>query len=210
VLSNMLTATQLPEPRSPSSGHFRRRSLIEHLAVLGLLAGLHVGLFLGFERATYRPTPSVQFPDALITVFIRPRIRELYEPVSVVDASRLQLRLDPQFTALSTTQLAIDFSVERNGSAAMVAPTLQGDRHSDMQPYLQQAGLLPGEGATVVLRIEVMESGDPGRIEIDASSGSRQIDQAAVNYARIQHWYAGRVYGAPRPMWIRWGVRLQA
>lgn len=38
----------------------------------------------------------------------------------------------------------------------------------------------------MVLRIEVLESGDPGRIEIDASSGSQQVDQAAVDYARIQ------------------------
>jgi TonB family protein len=102
-------------------------------------------------RATYHLAPSVQLPDALITVFIRPRIREA------------------------------------------------GD----------QASPTPGEGATVVLRIEVLESGDPGRIEIDASSGSQQVDQAAVDYARIQHWYAGRANGTPRPMWVRWGVRLQ-
>jgi TonB family protein len=130
--------------------------------------------------------------------------------VSVVDPASLQLRLNPRLTALLTAQPDFDFSVARNDSAAVVAPTLQGDGHSGIEQYLQQAGLRPGEGATVVLRIEVLESGDPGRIEIDASSGSRQVDQAAVDYARIQHWYAGRANGAPRPMWVRWGVRLQA
>jgi len=61
-----------------------------------------------------------------------------------------------------------------------------------------------------VLRIEVLDTGEPGRIEVDASSGSAQVDQAAINYARTLHWYAGRMDGTPHAMWIRWGVRLQA
>jgi TonB family protein len=201
--STMHTSTR------PLNGYPGRQSWFERLAVLGLLGVLHTVLFLAFARVTYHPAPSVQLPDALITAFIRPRIREAYEPVSVVDPSSLQLRLGARLTALLTAQPDFDFSVARNESAAMVAPTLQGDGQSGIQPYLQRAGLRRGEGATVVLRIEVLESGDPGRIEIDASSGSQQIDQAAVDYARIQHWYAGRANGAPRPMWVRWGVRLQ-
>jgi TonB family protein len=194
----------------PSRGTLGRQSWLERVAVLGLLGASHVVLFLGFAHTTYHPASFVQSPDALITVFIRPRIREAGEPVSVVDPASLQLRLNPRLTALLTAQPDFDFSVARNDSAAVVAPTLQGDGHSGIEPYLQQAGLRSGEGATVVLRIEVLESGDPGRIEIDASSGSQQVDQAAVDYARIQHWYAGRANGAPCPMWVRWGVRLQA
>lgn len=194
----------------PLNGCPGRQSWFERLAVLGLLGALHIVLFLAFARATYYPPPSIQSPDALITLFIRPRIREAGEPVSVVDPSSLQLRLNPELTDLLTAQPEFDFSVARNDSAAVVAPTLQGDGHSGIQPYLQQTGLRPGQGATVVLRIEVLESGDPGRIEIDASSGSQQVDQAAMDYARIQHWYAGRTNGTPRPMWVRWGVRLQA
>lgn len=200
----MLTST------FPSRGYPWRQSWIERFAILGLLVTLHIVLFLAFARATHYPTPFVQSPDALITVFIRPRIREAGEPVSVVDPSSLQLRLNAQLSALPTAQPDFDFSVARNDSAAVVAPTLQGDGRSGIQPYLQQAGLRRGDGATVVLRIEVLESGDPGRIEIDISSGNRQVDQAAMDYARIQHWYAGRANGVPRPMWVRWGVRLQA
>jgi TonB family protein len=178
--------------------------------VLGLLGGLHIALFFAFECASYHPAWSVQSPVALITVFIRPRIREAGELLSIVDPASLQLRVDPRRIALQIAPAALDVAVDRNDLAPMVAPTLQGDGHSGIRPFLQQAGLLPGEGATVVLRVEVLESGAPGRIEIDASSGSRQADQAAVSFARIQHWYAGRVNGAPRRMWIRWGVRLQA
>jgi TonB family protein len=178
--------------------------------VLAMLGGLHIGLFLAFESAMYRPPSSVDSSESLITVFIRPRIREAGEPLSAVDSTSLQVHVDPRLTGSLAAPAAMDFAVDRNDAAAMVAPTLQGDGHSGIQPYLQQAGLMRGTGATVVLRIEVLASGDPGRIEVDASSGNMQIDQAAMSYARIQHWYAGRVNGAPHPMWIRWGIRLQA
>lgn len=65
--------------------------------------------------------------------------------------------------------------------AAVAAPSLRPDTAVSLEPYIAQAALLPGEDATVVLRIEVLASGKPGRI------GDRT-----------------------ESMWIRWGVRLQA
>jgi TonB family protein len=79
-----------------------------------------------------------------------------------------------------------------------------------MAPYVTQAALLPGEGATVVLRVEVLSTGEPGRIDVEVSSGSRQVDQASMDYARQLRWYAGHIADRAEPMWIRWGVRLQA
>jgi len=142
-------------------------------------------------------------------MFIRPRIREPSELVSTIDPTTLRLRVAPRLTALQLPDTGIDFSVERNTAAMVVAPTLEGDGQAGIQSYLRQTGLMRGKGATVVLRIEVLASGDPGRIVVDASSGSPQVDEAAVSFARIQHWYAGRMNGTPRPMWIRWGVRFQ-
>src|ERR1700722_11059794 len=194
----------------PSNKYLRSPSWTERTAVLVLLVALHIVLFHAFTRATYHAALSVEPPEALITVFVQPRIREASERASVVDPLSLQLRLNPRLNALADTQPDFDFFVPRNDFATVVAPTLQGDGHSGIQPYLQRAGLRHGEGATVVLRIEVLESGDPGRIEIDVSSGSRQVDQAAVDYARIQHWYAARKNGAPHSLWIRWGIRLHA
>jgi TonB family protein len=127
-----------------------------------------------------------------------------------VGPSTLQLRLDPRITGLQIPESSMDFSVDRNTSAAVVAPTLQGDGHSGIQPYVRRAGLRRGEGATVVLRIEVSDMGAPNRIVVDTSSGSRLIDAAAVEFAQMQHWYAGRINGRPHAMWIRWGIRLQA
>jgi TonB family protein len=105
---------------------------------------------------------------------------------------------------------AAAYEVNRNSRAAIATPSLRPDNPVSLTPYIAQAALLPGEGATVVLKIEVLANGEPGRIDIDTTSGSRQVDQAAIDYARQQRWYAGRVGDVPQPMWIRWGVRLQA
>jgi TonB family protein len=184
--------------------------LIGRLVVLGFLLGLHVPLILLFERSSHRPASSVESPAGLLTVFIRPRIREAGEPLSVVDPAILQSRMELQLTTLQSADAALDVTVERNAAAIVVAPTLQENRNAGIQPYLRRAGLRHGEGATVVLRIEVSEAGAPTRVLVDTSSGSRQIDEAAVEFARAQHWYAGRISGRPHSMWIRWGVRLQA
>jgi TonB family protein len=179
------------------------------LAVAASLLGLHTVLFFAFESASYHPAASsLAPPETWMTVFIKPRIRETGEAPAALDPSELT-RVIPRFDTLQVGAEELDYSVDRNGSAAMVAPTLAGDGHLG-NPYLQQAGLAQGQGATVVLRIEVLASGDPGRILIETSGGNDQIDQAALGFARTQHWYAGRINGTPRPMWIRWGVRLQS
>jgi len=74
--------------------------------------------------------------------------------------------------------------------------------------FAHGAGLNYGSGATVVLRVEVHGGGLVGRVEIDASSGNRRIDQAAVAYVRALKWVGGRIDDKPETIWIRWGVRL--
>ncbi len=146
----------------------------------------------------------------LVTAFIHPTIRDAGTATARPDLSRLVIRVDKPLVNLNIEAPAIIFDETRNNAATSAAPSLQDSGQRDMGPFIKQAGLLPGEGVTVVLRIEVLDTGEPGRIEIDATSGSRQVDQAALDYARTRHWYAGRVNGNPHPMWIRWGVRLQA
>jgi TonB family protein len=176
--------------------------------LLGLVLTVHV---VGVVLFTYS-TPVLIARSASaqsVTAFLLPKIRDGGSDLPA-DISALVVRLDRQITALHIDQPQINFEVVRNGSALSAAPTLIGISQPDMRAYVRQASLSRGEGATVVLRIEVLESGDPGRIQIDASSGSRQIDQAAIDYARTLHWNAGRVNGVARAVWIRWGVRLQA
>jgi TonB family protein len=153
--------------------------------------------------------PISSSDQRLLTVFIQPSIQDdgtLPGP-NLAKISYVAVEHPP---VLHIEHPAIDSAVARNNGAGMAAPTLRSSETPDMEPYVRRAALLPGEGATVVLRIEILATGSPGRIQIEVSSNSRQIDQAAIDCARAQHWYAGRANGAPQVMWIRWAVRLQA
>jgi hypothetical protein len=147
--------------------------------------------------------------ERIVVVFSQPTIRDSGGPTSS-DLSRRLVLTRIRLTALSLDSPRIDFEVDRNPGSVISAPVLQTDGPTDIGPYIKKASLLPGEGATVVLRVEVLATGDPGRILVEATSGSWQIDQAALDYARTRHWYAGRANGEARTMWIRWGLRLQS
>jgi len=104
----------------------------------------------------------------------------------------------------------MSFATDRNSLATLAAPMLDADTGVDMLPYAREAALRAGEGATVVLRIEVLADGLPGRIAVDVSSGSDRVDQAAADYARAHRWIPGETAGVATAMWVRWGIRLQA
>jgi TonB family protein len=181
----------------------------KRLAVFLLVAGIHIAALVALIGAMNHPTRAPASAETFVTTFIQPRIRDA-GPEPDRHLSQLSLYLRTSLSNLRIPQPSIDFSVSRNDAASIAAPSLQYSAVVAMRPYIKEAALLPGEGATVVLRIEVLDSGEPGDIEIDTSSGSPQVDRAAIEYARTQHWYAGRVNNVPKRMWVRWGVRLQA
>lgn len=184
----------------------RRRGAL--LPVLALVIGTHaLGIALLSRSTTIRISKSVEPPTA--TVAILPRIRDI-SGKDVPDVSAQLPRLSNPLRGLHIDQPQIEFEVARNGNAVSAAPSLIGQARNDMSDYVHRAALRHGEGATVVLRIEVLATGHPGRIVVDASSGRRQVDQAAIDYARTLRWNAGRTGGVPKDVWIRWGVRLQA
>jgi TonB family protein len=173
---------------------------------LAVIVPLHIA---GLVVAEHSLRPSVRSTDERIaTVFIQPKIGS-GQVGKKPELSRLAFLTKERLQAIHVNLPSLDFEVERNAGSAISAPTPMPDNQTDMAAYVARATLRPGEGATVILRVEVLETGTPGRIEIDASSGSRWIDQAAIDYARTQRWYPGRTNGKARVMWIRWGVRLQ-
>jgi len=177
------------------------------LLVVGAIHGVALYILASSLAGVTTPRPTT---PVLVAILIQPRIQDAGDVPAGPDLSRLLARLETPPKALDIELPEIDVVVARNEAAASAAPSPKEAGHTNMGPYIRQAALLPGEGATVVLRIEVLATGEPGRIEIDTSSGSAQIDQAAVDYARTRRWYAGWMNGAPHAMWIRWGVRLQA
>lgn len=184
--------------------------MTRHLTGFALVAAFHLLAVAALMR-TYGHFPSpAATGQTLMTIFLRPAIQEDDGTPPGPDLSMLVVPVDAPLPNLDLPAPPIAYDVARNGRATIAAPSLRPDNTVNLAPYIAQAALLPGEGATVVLRIEVLATGEPGRIEIDASSGSRQVDQAAIDYAKQLHWYAGRTGDNPQFMWIRWGVRLQA
>jgi TonB family protein len=117
--------------------------------------------------------------------------------------------VDPADVISALPAPTIHIAAEPNGAAVSVAPQWDDSSAVDESPYARAAGLVPGEGATVVLRMEVLPAGTLGQVIVDGSSGKMQVDLQAVEFARAQHWIAGAVDGTPRSMWIRWAIRLE-
>jgi hypothetical protein len=78
----------------------------------------------------------------------------------------------------------------------------------DPKAFAVQAGISPGAGVTVVLRLEVRGDGTVSQVQIDVSGGSRLIDEAAIAYVHAIKWVGGRIDDKSESVWIRWGVRL--
>lgn len=187
----------------------RADRILEHLALLCAALVLNVGMVWYLNQCTVRITPVAATPQALVTVFVRQEIVEA-SPFQPPPISTVVLELNSPPMTLPGDLTDIRFPVARNPLATIAAPSLDTSPQVSMAAYVRESGLAAGHGATVVLRIEVRESGQPGEIQIETSSGSHQIDQAAIDYARTQRWYAGRIDGEPSPMWVRWAVHLQA
>jgi hypothetical protein len=183
---------------------------VRRIFTLVPVAALHVIGIAVLVGATGRVSSTVHSDETLVTVFLQPTIRDDGGSPSGPDLPLLTIPLISLENSLNLSVLAIGYETSRNTGATIAAPSLMPNSSVSMATFVAQAALQPGEGATVVLRIQVLASGEPGDIEIDGSSGNHLIDLVAVEYARTQRWYSGRVGNYPETMWIRWGVRLQA
>jgi TonB family protein len=174
-----------------------------------IVGSLHVLAAWTISRGVIPPAaPPVM--ETLVTTYIEPRVVKRGATVSGQNLSKISTLRTNSWPALHVDIPLIDYEVSRNAAAMLAAPTLDPEPAVDIYPYIIEAALLPGEGATVVLRIEMLADGSAGRIAIDVSSGSEHVDQAASDYARAHRWAPATVAGAAHSMWIRWGVRLQA
>jgi protein TonB len=173
------------------------------------VAALHVAALLALSQAVSGIRPEQLTSGALTVFFIQPTTQTEGADAEEPKLTQLAVLTDHPLDVSAIGPALLDLSTARNSGATMSAPTLKGGTLINMAPYNTQAGLLPGEGATVILRIEVLANGEPGRMAIDVSSGSQQVDTAAMDYARQLRWFAGRTNEKAEAMWIRWSVRLQ-
>jgi TonB family protein len=71
------------------------------------------------------------------------------------------------------------------------APQLARFQPVGPSSFARRAGLAPGEGASVVLVVEVLRDGHTGSVELSRGCGHPAIDAAAVAYARLLRWIPG-------------------
>lgn len=193
-------------PASPPSAVPRRQFSIRPAPLLGIVIA-HVAVVgqiatIADERVR---TPET---EPLVAVFVRPRIVLGSDPAAALP-ERPVIRVRATVPRLYDVPIP---NLDRPTTVAMGVGTMvpqPADIYVDPTPFAQQAGLPVGLGATIVLRLEVLGSGELGRVEVDVSGGSEAIDAAAVAYARAMPWLAGAIDGRPEAMWIRWGVHLQ-
>lgn len=172
-----------------------------------LAAHLLALIVLGSRRVAIPAAPVPRLLTATLIFTNNSARRSLTAPALVAQVQVLQHSLE---IVASLAVPAVVVYAEPNSSAVRVAPQLLDDVPPDMAIFARQAGLLPGESAVVVLRVEVMPNGQAGDVQVDVSSGSRQVDEAASAYARAQKWVPGRWHGLEERVWVRYGVRLAA
>ena len=180
-----------------------------HLGVWVAVGAAHLLVAWAIVSSTTvsRPSPVLESLTATLIMTNNPARASIGPPPLVQNVVVLQ---DPADPVMSLPVPALKEFGESNGAAVSVAPQLLDREPPDMTPFAKQAGLLPGESAVVVLRIEVLPGGGVGQVQVDVSSGSRQVDEAAMAYVRQLVWLPGRLHGIEENTWVRQGVRLVA
>jgi len=179
------------------------------MGALGVVGAVHgLAIWALASSTTIRPSTAElrSLPSVLMLTNNIARVSPEPHP-SIRDVLVLQ---EPAEKVMSLPAAPVVRFAESNEAAVVVAPQLLDADPPDMAPFARQAGLRPGESAVVVLRVEVLPGGHVGQVEVDVSSGSRQVDEAAVAYVQMLAWVPGRFHGMETSTWVRQGVRLAA
>ena len=206
----LLDEIALPKlvPRQRALPAKARTSRMRHRAHGGILLGVTAchGLLGWLAMTSASGTPLREADDSLVAVFIRPRVIRAPEPERTVTLPMmLSVPVDAPRSEIPIPE--IDRPTTLMAGVGMMAPRPEVDGR-DPTPFARRAGLAEGQGATAVLRVEVYGTGDIGRVEVDVSGGSEQINEAAVSYVRSLSWSGGMIDGKPATIWVRIGVRL--
>lgn len=168
--------------------------VVAHVAVVALVVATPGGRIPVVE--TERMVVALERPAVLVTddPAILPIPRPRHRHSASAPSALLVADVDPPiFTTVGVGTMV----PHRTGNAI------------DPAPFARRAGLQAGQGATVVLRVEILGSGEVGRVEVEVSGGSEVIDRAAIEFVRALTWEGGMVDGRPTALWVRQGVRLQ-
>jgi protein TonB len=89
-------------------------------------------------------------------------------------------------------------------------PSTQGRGARTTQPEYPPASRRAGEAGTVVLAVYVLETGRPGEVKVQKSSGFEKLDEAAVKEVqRNWRFVPGKEDGKPVAMWHTFAVTFR-
>lgn len=153
-------------------------------AHLFFLFELNNAAAVGKRREGYLEMPS-------ITAFIVSEEKGL-DTVPLPDVVLKPARID------LTSLVAIQFEdPDEMGLAGVVgstsAPRLSRVQSASPVPFAIQAGMQPGQVATVVLIVEVLPDGSVGTISVSRGNGNPIVNEAAIEYARTLRWIPGTI-----------------
>jgi TonB family protein len=160
-----------------------------------------------------RHSTHVSTPQRVLGPLVLMYLAPTKHKESVVIAGVPVVLVDPPVPTVSNP-LSVDDSVESGTNiAAQLGGRITPPRPADDQPispreFARRAGVRPGIGATVVLRVEVRGNGAVGQVAVDVSGGTALVDKAAIACVRAMRWVAGQRDGQPQTLWVRWGVRF--
>jgi len=91
-------------------------------------------------------------------------------------------------------------------------PSFRAEHLSNPPPLYPRRARRAGVEGTVTLKVLVTATGAPGKVELDASSGSEALDQAAIDAVKRWQFVPARRGDAPVEAWVRVPVifRLQS
>lgn len=176
------------------------------LLPVGLIHALFLWMLAGTTVRGPAPTALEHFLVTIVDTNNPLRVSAESPPL-VREIAVLQ---DPADPSVGLGTLPVVQIAQQNELSVSASPQLLDSDSAPTESFARQGGLLPGERALVVLRIQVLSDGRAGGVEVDVSSGSEQVDRAAMDYVRSLTWLPARFNNLAEATWIRMGITLVA
>lgn len=168
------TAAAIWNPPAPTTGRSGMRW--QRVLSIGAVVAIHiVGIVMFAARPLGFRLPGTDSGEAKNVVYLA---SELTPPEPESTPSEL-----PEDSAA-----ALESDANRRARGDFTPPRLVQTTVPNAADFARRAGLEPGKPARVILAVKVSELGVPSDIRVSTSSGNRQADALAIEYARVLRW----------------------
>ena len=183
-------------PPAPTTGRPRRRW--QRSVSIGAVIAIHiVGIVMFAAKPLGFRLPGTESEQAKNVVYLAEELAPP-EPADTPDGLR-----EDSFEALESDS-------NRRTRGDFVPPRLVRTTVPDTADFARRAAVEPGSPARVILAVKVSEQGVPSDIRVSTSSGNKQADAMAIEFARALRWNPAEERGRKSIAEIRLPVDLAA